>query len=195
MLNDFDQGSARRTITPANAQCSPSTLSPAKGRQARRNHSPTVSYNYQKKMINRLEFSIDIKAEKTTIWNALWNQSSYREWASVFFEGSYAVTDNWKEGSKVHFLAPHQSGIYSIIEKHIPNNIIQFKHIGNVVGGKEQPIDDETKNWSGTTEIYKLTEEKDHNTLVVEIDVLNEHLEFMTKTFPKALEKLKNNCR
>ena len=145
-------------------------------------------------MINRLKFSVDIKAEKTTIWIALWNESSYREWASVFFEGSYAVTDDWKEGSKVHFLAPDQSGIYSIIEKHIPNNIIQFKHIGNVVKGKEQPIDNETKKWSGATEIYKLTERKDTNTLAVEIDVMDEHLEFMTNTFPQALEKVKDNC-
>ena len=145
-------------------------------------------------MINRLKFSIDIKAEKATIWKALWNESSYREWASVFFEGSYAVTDDWKEGSKVHFLAPDQSGIYSIIEKHIPNNIIQFKHIGNVVKGKEQPIDNETKKWSGATEIYKLTERKDTNTLAVEIDVMDEHLEFMTNTFPQALEKVKDNC-
>ena len=145
-------------------------------------------------MINRLKFSIDIKAEKTTIWKALWNDSSYREWASVFFEGSYAVSDNWKEGSKVHFLAPDQSGIYSIIEKHIPNNIIQFKHIGNVVEGKEQPIDDETKKWSGATETYTLTEGENTNTIEVEIDILNEHLEFMTKTFPQALKKIKNNC-
>ena len=145
-------------------------------------------------MINRLKFSIDIKAEKTTIWKALWDENSYREWASVFFEGSYAVTDDWKEGSKVHFLAPDQSGIYSIIEKHIPNNIIHFKHIGNVLKGKEQPIDDETKKWSGTTEIYALTEGKNTNTLEVKIDVMNEHLEFMTNTFPQALKKIKNSC-
>ena len=36
-------------------------------------------------MMNRLQFSIDIKAEKTKIWEALWNDSSYRDWASVFF--------------------------------------------------------------------------------------------------------------
>lgn len=145
-------------------------------------------------MINRLNFSIDIRAEKTTIWKALWNESSYREWAGVFFEGSYAVTNDWEEGSKVHFLSPDESGIYSIIEKHIPNNIIQFKHIGKVVGGKEQPIDDETKKWSGATETYTLTEGKDAITLEVEIDVLNEHLEFMTDTFPLALKKIKENC-
>ena len=145
-------------------------------------------------MINRLEFSIDIKAEKATIWKSLWNESSYREWASVFFEGSYAVTNNWEEGSKVHFLAPDQSGIYSIIEKHIPNKMIRFKHIGNVLEGKEQPLDEETKKWTGATEMYTITEGKDINTLGVEIDVMDEHLEFMTKTFPQALEKVKNNC-
>lgn len=145
-------------------------------------------------MISRLNFSIDITAEKTTIWKALWNEGSYREWASVFFEGSYAVTDHWEEGSTVHFLAPDQSGIYSIIEKHMPNNMIQFKHIGKVVGGKEQPIDDETKQWSGATETYRLTEGKHAVTLEVEIDVLDEHLEFMTNTFPQALKKIKENC-
>lgn len=144
--------------------------------------------------INRLQFSIDIKAEKTKIWKALWNESSYREWAGIFFEGSYAITDNWEEGSKVLFLSPDQSGIYSIIETHIPNKIMMFKHIGNVLKGKEQPIDDETKKWSGTKEIYTLTEGADCNILTVDIDVLDEHLDFMTIKFPKALDKVKNNC-
>ncbi len=145
-------------------------------------------------MINRLEFTIDIDTEKPKIWEALWSESSYRKWASVFFDGSYAVTDNWKEGSKVHFLAPDQSGIYSFIEKHIPNEFIEFRHIGSVIEGKEQPLDDEAKKWSGATEIYKIIEGEDTNTLKVEIDVMDEHLEFMKNTFPQALEKVKNNC-
>ncbi|MBG6129976.1 hypothetical protein IWQ47_001941 [Aquimarina sp. EL_43] len=144
--------------------------------------------------INRLQFSIDIKAEKTKIWDALWKDNYYRDWTSVFFEGSYAITDNWKEGSKVVFLSPDQNGIYSIIETHIPNKIMRFKHIGNVIKGEEQPIDDETKAWSGATEIYTLTSGADSNTLNVEIDVLDEHLDFMKTTFPKALEKVKENC-
>lgn len=144
--------------------------------------------------INRLQFSIDIDAEKTKIWNALWDENLYRDWASVFFEGSYVITDNWKEGSKVLFLAPDQSGIYSIIETHIPNKIITFKHIGNVLKGKEQPVDDESKTWTGATETYTLTNGTNSNTLTIEIDVLNEHLDFMTNTLPKALQKVKNNC-
>jgi len=145
--------------------------------------------------INRLKYSIDIKAEKTKIWNALWDENSYRKWASVFFEGSYIKTDNWEEGSKILFLSPDQSGIYSIIETHIPNKIIQFKHIGTVLKGKEQAIDDETKKWSGATETYTLIEGTNNHTLTIEIDVLDEHLDFMTDRLPKALEKIKDNCR
>ena len=145
-------------------------------------------------MIHRLQFSIDINAEKSKIWNALWDENSYRDWAGVFFEGSYAVTDHWKENSKVLFLVPDKSGIYSLIETHIPNKIMSFKHIGNVVNGMEQPIDDDTKKWSGATETYTLSEGKHSNRLTVDIDILEEHLDFMKATFPKALERIKNNC-
>lgn len=140
---------------------------------------------------NRLQFSIDIQAEKSKIWEALWDENSYRAWASIFFEGSYIKVNDWEEGSKVLFLNPNQSGIYSIIEKHIPNKIIQFKHIGNVVEAQEQPIDEETKKWSGATEIYRLTEHINHITLTIELDVLDEHLDFMTAKLPEALEKIK----
>lgn len=143
---------------------------------------------------NKLKFSIDIKTDKSSIWNAMWNKNSYRQWASVFFEGSYAVTNDWIEGSIVHFLSPDQSGIYSVIEKHIPGNIMQFKHIGYIVGGEEQPINEESNKWSGATETYTLTEGKDSVALKIEIDVMDEHLEFMKATFPQALEKIKENC-
>lgn len=144
--------------------------------------------------INRLVFSIDIMAERTKIWQVLWNEESYRNWASVFSEGSYFNADSLKEGSKVLFLSPDLSGIYSLVETHIPNDIIQFRHVGVVLNGKEQPIDDEVKKWSGTTEIYSIIEGSDSNTLTIEIDVLDEHLDFMSNKLPEALEKIKSLC-
>ena len=145
-------------------------------------------------MINRLHFSIEIKATKDVIWEALWGDAAYRDWISIFSEGSYAVTDHWKEGSKVYFLSPDKSGIYSIIEKHIPTEIIKFKHIGSVVNGKEQIVDEATQKWSGATETYTLTQSADTNTLTIDIDVLDEHLEFMSDRLPKALDRIKQNC-
>ncbi len=145
-------------------------------------------------MINRVQFSIEIKADKVDIWKTLWDDNSYRDWAGVFFEGSYLTSDNWVEKSKVLFLGPDENGIYSIIETHIPNKTISFKHIGNVVNGEEQPIDAQTEKWSGCTETYSLSEGKNSIKLTVEIDILDEHLDFMNKSFPKALEKIKENC-
>lgn len=145
-------------------------------------------------MINRLQFSIDIKADKTKIWKALWDDKHYRAWCGVFYEGSYYIADSWEEGRRIMFLAPDQSGISSIIEIHIPNETIQFKHIGSVVKGEIQPPDDETIKWSGATESYSLIENSDFITLLVEIDVLEEHVEFMSAKFPEALEQVKKNC-
>ena len=72
---------------------------------------------------------------------------------------------------------------------------MMFKHLGNVINGIEQPIDEESKKWSGALETYKIEEGINCNTLTIEIDVLDEHLEFMNSAFPKALNKIKNNCR
>lgn len=145
-------------------------------------------------MINHLEFSITINADNTQIWRALWEDKYYRDWAGVFFEGSYIVAENWEVGSKVHFLGPDTSGIYSIIETHIPKKVIQFKHIGTVLNGEEESINEESEKWSGATEIYSVIEKKDTNLLKIEIDVLDEHFEFMKTKFPEALEKIKSNC-
>jgi uncharacterized protein YndB with AHSA1/START domain len=145
--------------------------------------------------MNRLQFSIYIKADKEKIWKALWDDTNYRDWCGVFGEGSHYVVDNWKEGSKIMFLAADKSGIYSSIEKYVPNKTIQFKHIGTVVNGKEQPIDDEAKKWSGATETYSLKEDSGFVTLLVEIDILDEHVEFMSTKLPIALEKIKKNSR
>ena len=145
-------------------------------------------------MINRLEFSIEINADPGKIWNALWEENNYRDWAAVFYEGSYYRTDNWEKGGKIMFLAPDGRGIYSTIESLIPNKEVEFKHIGNVLDGKEQALDDEARTWSGTMEKYSLIEGKNATTLFVEIDVLDEHLEFMQTKFPDALDRIKKNC-
>ncbi len=145
--------------------------------------------------INRLQFSIDIYADKEKIWKALWDDQHYRDWSGVFGEGAHFVLEQWEEGSKIMFLSSDRSGIYSVIEKHIPNQIIRFKHIGTVVEGEEQPIDEETKQWSGATETYKLIEGPNYYTLLIDIDVLDEHVDFMSNKLPIALEKIKNNSR
>lgn len=137
------------------------------------------------------KFSIEIKAPKEKVWDTLWNDDTYRKWTSVFSEGSYAQTD-WKEGSKVLFLSPEGEGMYSTIAKKVTNELMSFKHLGVVKGGKEQPADDETKKWSGAMENYSLKEKERSTELTVEMDMTEEHEKYFSETFPKALEKVKS---
>ena len=138
-----------------------------------------------------LEFTINIDASKDVVWNILWNDSTYREWTSVFSEGSYAETD-WKEGSKVLFLSATGEGMYSTIARNIPNEFMSFKHLGMVKQGKEEPLDEETNKWSGAMENYTLQETNGSTELTVEIDIIEEMHAYFNEHFPKALEIVKD---
>lgn len=137
-----------------------------------------------------LEFKIRIKAPAEKVWSVLWNDESYRKWAGVFYEGSYAISD-WTEGGKIHFLGPNGGGMNSIIEKKIPNEYMAFKHLGEIKDFKEMPMDQETEKWSGAMEIYRLTPDDEFTDLVVQVDVVEKFIDYFKDTFPKGLEIVK----
>lgn len=140
-------------------------------------------------MVN-LEFVITIHAPAEKVWKTLWEDKTYREWTSVFKEGSYAVSD-WLEGSKIHFLSPEGEGMYSVIEKLLPNEYMSFKHFGVLKNYEEQEADEETKKWSGSHENYTLTEKNGETTLRVDMESVTEFADYFRDIFPKALKKIK----
>ena len=140
--------------------------------------------------LQKLEFRIEIAAPKEKVWQILWEDKTYRHWTSVFSEGSYALSD-WNEGSSIKFLGPGGSGMYSRIEKMVPNEKMYFTHLGEVKEGMEQPETPETKAWAGAQENYSLQEQSGSTLLQVSIEVTEGHLGFFRETFPRALEKVK----
>ncbi len=147
--------------------------------------------NKNKKMdLKRMTFTTKIKAPKSKVWNVLWDDTTYRQWTSVFSKGSYAVSD-WKEGSRILFLDAKGDGMYSIIAKNIPNEFMSFKHLGEVKNKKEEPFDEKTNEWEGAMENYSLNETNGLTELTVEIDGGQENVNFFKDIFPKALEKVK----
>ena len=140
--------------------------------------------------MEKIKFSAKIKAPREKVWNVLWDDTTYRMWTSAFSEGSYAVSD-WKEGSKVLFLSADGNGMYSTVVKSIPNEFISFKHLGEVKNGKEEPLNEETKKWSGSFENYTLKEAGEETELTIEMDIAEDYFDYFNKTFPKALEKIK----
>jgi hypothetical protein len=141
--------------------------------------------------MKKLNFTADINAPKEKVWETLWNDETYREWTSAFAEGSYAKTDNWKEGSKVLFLDPKGQGMVSMVAKNKPNEYMSFKHLGEVKDGVEDTTSDRVKAWAGAMENYTLKEKNGKTTLLVEMDATDEFGDYFTQAWPKALEKLK----
>ncbi len=141
--------------------------------------------------MEKLNFSISINAPKEKVWKTLWDDASYRKWTSAFSEGSYAVTDNWKEGSEVKFLDPKGSGLVSKVVSNRPNEYMSFEHLGELKEGVEDRSSEKVKQWAGAKENYTLKEENGVTTLDIDMDITDEFKDMFTKMWPGALENVK----
>jgi hypothetical protein len=143
--------------------------------------------------MKKLEFKTNIQAPAEKVWNTLWDDKTYREWTSVFSEGSKAVSD-WKQGSKILFVNEKNSGMVSYIEESRPYEYMSFRHMGMIKDGVEDLDSDETKKWAGAHENYTLHEVNGATELVVDLDTEGmdqNFLDYFSDTWPKALKKLK----
>lgn len=136
-------------------------------------------------------FSVEISASAPNVWFALWDDYCYRKWSSVFCEGSYAKTDNWNDGTVVHFLTPSGVGMYSKITESIVNTKMAFTHLGHLKDFVEQPLDEESMSWNGAKEIYTLTEINGITILSIEIDIVDKYTEYFNNILPVALKQIK----
>ncbi len=50
--------------------------------------------------------SIQINAPREKVWHILWDDTSYRDWCSIFSENSY-LDGKLELGEKVRFLGPN----------------------------------------------------------------------------------------
>jgi hypothetical protein len=139
------------------------------------------------KQVTRLHFSIDVAAPRDKVWRVLWEDASFRDWSSVFAEGSYAVSD-WNEGSTIQFIDPSsQSGMSSVIEKKRPGEFMSFRHEAEIKNGNVQP----PPAWSGAHENYTLTANDGRTTLTVDLDAPDEYRQMFEDKFPQALKRVK----
>jgi len=137
-----------------------------------------------------LEFNTKINASPEKIWEVLWTDASYRQWTSVFCEGSQAIS-NWNEGDSIHFVSPSGDGMNSVIDKKIDHEFMAFKHLGELKNFKPMEIDQATQEWTGSMETYELTPNGSSTNLKVRVDITEKYKEYFDTTFPKALEKVK----
>ena len=138
--------------------------------------------------MKKLQFSIEVKAPREKVWNTLWEDKTFRDWASIIDEGTYMVGE-MKEGNEVQFISSVSGyGVTSLIEKLAPNEFALFRQMTDTKEGGEQ---EREKEWTGGTESYSLAEKYRVTTLTVEIDVPLGQEETFKVRFPKALERIK----
>ncbi len=136
-----------------------------------------------------LQFTVTINASPEKVWKSLWDLESYKAWTSQFGEGSYYKTDSFSEGNKIHLLMPNGGGMYSILDKVDEPRFLGLRHLGEIENFEEQPINDQT--WTNAMETYELHSVGEGTNLIVNVDTIEEYINSMNKTFPIALDKLK----
>ena len=135
-----------------------------------------------------MQFSIEINAPKEKIWKTLWEDKTFRDWASAIDEGMYLVGE-MKEGSEVQFISSVSGyGVTSLVEKLVKNEFVSFRQVADTMGSGER---EREKEWTGGEESYSLAENDDVTTLTVDIDVPPGQEETFKVRFPKALEGVK----
>ncbi|HEX2631131.1 MAG TPA: SRPBCC domain-containing protein [Chitinophagaceae bacterium] len=140
--------------------------------------------------MERQKFSIRIDAPREKVWKALWEDANYRAWTAAFSEGSYAKSD-WKKGSKVYFLNSNEEGMVAEIADVRPNEYMSFRHLGEVKGELEDTMSERIQAWAGAMENYTLKTVDGKTELVVDMDLTEDMKDYFEKTWPKALDKLK----
>jgi len=138
--------------------------------------------------MKKLKFSIDIQSSKEKVWKTLWEDHTFRDWASIIDEGTY-MTGEMIKGREVQFISSINGyGVTSLIEKLIPNEYILFKHKADT---KESGVQLREDEWSGGSESYSLHENGKTTTLTVEQDTPIEMEDIFLKRIPRSLERVK----
>ena len=140
--------------------------------------------------MKRKEFRTTIDAAREKVWQVLWADETYPKWTAPFSEGSRAETD-WKEGSKVLFLSADGGGMVSRIGKKRDNEYMSIEHLGFIKDGVEDTTSEKVLEWKGAMENYTLKTIAGKTELNVTMDITDEYLDYFLKTWPKALQKVK----
>lgn len=138
--------------------------------------------------MKELQFSIEINGAKAKVWNTLWNDKTFRDWANFIDEGTY-MDGEMAEGKDVQFISSVNGyGVTSRIAKLVPFETVLFSHMSDTKESGTQVREDE---WTGGTESYYLSETDGVTTLTVKMDVPIEMEEIFNDRVPMALVRIK----
>lgn len=135
-----------------------------------------------------MQFSIEINSPKDKVWNTLWQDETFRQWAHLIDPETYLVGE-LQEGNEIQFIsAANGYGVTSLVEKLVENELLQLRHSADTQETGQRERDNQ---WTGSTETYTLTEKDGITTLTITFGVPIELEEYFRENYPKAMEKIK----
>lgn len=147
--------------------------------------------------MQKLQFKKEIKASAQKVYETmlgLKDKATYEYWTATFnptstYEGS------WNKGSKILFVGVDENGqkggMVSEIAENKPANFVSIRHYGVLDGDKEVTSGEQVEKWTGGHENYSFQENNGITTVTVDMDTIDEYLDYFNNTYPKALDKLK----
>ena len=138
--------------------------------------------------MKEMKFTTDIRASRQKVWDVLWHDDTFREWAGIIDPGTYMVGD-LEVGSEIQFISSENGyGVTSLVEDLVHGELLVLNHRADTqnTGASERE-----KEWTGGTEVYSLAQSGDITTLVVAIDVPVDMEDYFSVNYPKAVERIK----
>jgi len=140
-----------------------------------------------------LRFTTSIAARPAVVWNTMLGAETYRAWTAEFAEGSY-FEGSWDEGQKIRFLAPDGQGMVARIAQNRLHEYVSVQHLGVIKDGVEDIESESVRAWAPAYENYAFRDVGGSTEVTIEMDITPDFEEYMARTWPKALAKLKALC-
>ncbi len=139
--------------------------------------------------MKQVHYSVTINATKEQVWATLWQDESFRDWASIIDPGTYMVGD-LKVDSEIQFISSENGyGVTSLVERLTVGEFLLLRHHSDTQdSGKHH----RANQWTGGEESYSLTSNDGLTTLDVTLDIPTELEEILRLSYPLALKRVKH---
>lgn len=147
--------------------------------------------------MQKLQFKKEINASAQKVYETmlgLKDKATYEYWVAIFnptstYEGS------WDKGSKIRFVGTDENGkkagMVSEIVENKPADFVSIRHYGFLDGDTEVTTGEQVEQWAGGHENYTFQENNGITTVTVEMDTIEDYLDYFNDNYPKAMDKLK----
>jgi uncharacterized protein YndB with AHSA1/START domain len=137
--------------------------------------------------MKELQFSVEINASREKVWDTLWQDETFRQWAGVIDPGTHMVGE-MKEGNEIQYISGNGYGVTSLVEKLVEGEFLLLRHSADT---QDKGKRERKKQWTGGKESYSLADKEGSTTLTAVFDVPPELEDYFKTNYPKALERVK----